>query len=447
MSQSKNSNTDYLATLPYELISELLSKMDITAIDKVDGQVSSSKDVTGRYSKITAASEERRSILKYLNDNFGNGKKLLAAMAKSDAYISGSRSTEFFCPGSIGNLSDWDFFLPHDMLAMHRFMTDLTEMGVTWLSPTDSFNRRLMKDGDSVVVSSQTLKLLTDNGVIETKARELGLSYGELSGNTAVDRCTISVSGNSLNIDFQEAEDGYEELLGDICIIHGELLYQKVTTPVQLITQRRSVNDTCRVTAPYGFHSSAVQSFIGPLSAGHMYGTLTSEKKAYAWNVRKSASTEQNITRNGDTLDTTGVRQWNKYEGRGFEFMYPPEGKMDVTLRNIQDPMSHYIEYPEVIELPADVRRLYLHCSGTITWYQTGTHTIPLAHSMSLLYGYNELKLHDWFNETDLDWETCFNYLRQYVSRVTSLRGASVKAWYRTEAQRDIGRTMFELLR
>lgn len=447
MSQSKNTNTDYLATLPYELISELLSKMDITAVDGIDKQVSSTEDVTGRYSKVTAASAERRSILKYLNDNFGNGKKLLAAMGKSDVYISGSRSTEFFCPGSIGPRSDWDFFLPHDMLAMYNFMIALTDMGVTWLTPTDSFNRRLMNDGDSIIVSMRTLETLIDNGAIAKKAKDLDIKLGELSGDTALDHCNISVREGALNMELREAEDGYEAMLGDICIIHGEIDRHGITTPVQLITQRQAKGDTCRVTVPYGFHSSVVQSFIGPVSAGHMYGKLTSEKKAYAWNVRKSASTEHNIARTSDIIDTANVRQWNKYEDRGFEFMYPPEGKMDFSLRQIRDSMSHYTEYPDVIDLPADVQRLYLQCSRSMTWYQTATCTKPAYLLMTSLYGFDELKLRDWFSKTPLPWGTCFDYLRKYVSRPISLRHANVGAWYGTTEYRDIGRRMFEELR
>jgi hypothetical protein len=444
MSQSNNSNTDYLATLPYELISELFSKMDITAMDEVDKQVSSAKDADGRYSKVIAASDERRSILKYLNDNFGNGKKLLTAMGRSDVYISGSRSTEFFCPGSIGSHSDWDFFLPHNMLAMYHFMRDLEEIGVTWLTPTDSFNRRVMKDGDSITVSVGVLGALTDNGTLEEKIKALNLESVKLIGDPGLGYCNVSVSNGFLEVNFREPEDGYEVLLGDICIIHGEIVHHGTVMPVQLITQRRVKDDVCRVTAPFGFHSSVVQSFIGPVSAGHMYGKLASEKKAYGWNVKGSAPGDRSVVRTSNVIDTTGVRQWNKYEDRGFEFMYSPEAEMDFTLRHIRDSMSHYIEYAGIIDLSPDVQRLYLQCSRSMTWYQTATCTIPAHCSMPLLYGFHDLKLLEWFGVADVRWSVCYEYLCTYTSRQSSLRTASCKAWRSTDEYRDIGRRLFE---
>ena len=53
-------------------------------------------------------------------------------MAKANAVISGSRSLEFFVPGSCTPTSDWDVHVPNERTCVGIMLETMAKSGVQW---------------------------------------------------------------------------------------------------------------------------------------------------------------------------------------------------------------------------------------------------------------------------------------------------------------------------
>jgi hypothetical protein len=62
-------------------------------------------------------------------------------MSRNFVYLSGSRSLDFFVPGSTTENSDWDFYVPNDSMHVSAFLADMENIGVMWYSPLQEIVR------------------------------------------------------------------------------------------------------------------------------------------------------------------------------------------------------------------------------------------------------------------------------------------------------------------
>ena len=71
------------------------------------------------------AYKERKNPIRYLRPHFTNPKGLLNIIAESNAYILGSRATDYFMPGSTKPHSDFDFYVQADIKSIFRMLSKM----------------------------------------------------------------------------------------------------------------------------------------------------------------------------------------------------------------------------------------------------------------------------------------------------------------------------------
>jgi hypothetical protein len=418
MSDSKNNNVDYLATLPYDIITEMLSHMSIANVEHLKKETSyrrwQTKDATNKYQGVDDASEDRKSVRKYLSAHFGDGTKLLEAMSKYYVYISGSRSLEFFDKGHVSDDSDWDMYVstwPGHITGMMRV---LEELGVTWMSPREELAELKEKGTGSIVVSPSKLKHLMRDGCFASATDDMQSIINAVDHADMVNY-TLTCTNTTFDIRFNEAGNGYNAD-NTLCIIRGKLKHKGTTTPVQLIVESRG-DVTASIVAPFTYHSSCVQSFIGPYNACHMYGELTSKGKSYGWRDNISTEARRRLPEYHphDATPSSLVPVWSKYITRGFEYINPPELQLGFDLRTAEDGESTWLEYTEHTNAPPDVIKLYTQVARSVSWFQVTDGTIPIHFPVKATYKYNELDFQSWFDRSDAVTEEVTSYFIRYM--------------------------------
>lgn len=401
MFDSNKANADYLASLPYDIISEMVSRMDISTVDNLKRQISFKwnyeKPDSNKYKGVADACDDRKSVVKYLNKHFGDGVALLEAMSKYYTYISGSRSLEFFSEGHTDINSDWDFYVSTWPGHIAGIMKELEKLGVSWMSPEEEIDDLKKVGKGSLVLERAKFLYLLNKG-------RFGSSDGDIQGlietmrHSSVDAVTLVIDGDNSTFKPTIPGDGY---VSDktVCIIRGKLTRKGRTTAVQLIVEHRDESKAA-ISSPFTYHSSCVQSVIGPYRAFHMYGRLTSENKSYGWrdNISDEAKERLGPYDPFASVDTKPVAGWSKYSSRGFEYITPPELTLGFELRNTCDDESVWLEYSDHSEAPHDVVTLYTQLSKSVAWYQVATGTVPVHFPMRSTYNHNKLDFGSWFN-------------------------------------------------
>jgi hypothetical protein len=413
---NNNSSADYLANLPYDIISEMVSRMNISTVNSLKREVSYKWDYSNpdnnKYKGVSDACENRKSVVKYLNKHFGDGVALLEAMSKYFVYISGSRSLEFFEEGCVGNDSDWDIYVSNWPGHVTGIMRELEKLGVVWMSPKDEMEDLKAGGKGSIVVESEKLQYLLRTGSFAVEGG--GMADG-VADDSALRNFTINFKDGNSSVVPNEPGNGYtsEEIT---CIIRGKLHHKGKITPVQLICESRG-DTNASIISPFTYHSSCVQSFIGPYTACHMYGSLTSEKKSYGWrnNISKKARQRLSDYDPSVAVEVESVSGWSKYSQRGFEYINPPEWHLGFELRDTQDGHSIWLEYGEHTEAPHDVVMLYTQVSKAVAWFQVTEGTVPIHFPFKATYKHSELDFQSWFvTEDDLKDEDD-TYLNKYI--------------------------------
>lgn len=400
----KSTNVDYLATLPYDVISEMVSRMGISTVDSLKREISYKWNYENpdenKYKGVSDACDNRKSVVKYLNKHFGDGVALLEAMSKYYVYISGSRSLDFFEEGYIDDDSDWDIYVSNWPGHVFGIMKELEKLGVAWMSPKDEIEDLKQMGTGSLVVESSKMDYLLRNNTF---------SMGDMDADELADRVrfanivnfTIRLEEGTSSVQPNEAGDGYTSNTMT-CIIRGKLVYKGKETRIQLICESRD-NSNASIVAPLTYHSSCVQSFIGPYTACHMYGRLTSEGKSYGWRNNISTSARNRLserTQFGD-VEVQLVPGWSKYTDRGFSYVNPPEWSLGFELRNAEDGLSTWLEYKDHTAAPHDVVMLYTQVSKALTWFQVTDGTVPVRFPIKATHSHNRLEFESWFNTDD----------------------------------------------
>lgn len=430
MSEPTNTNIDYLATLPSELVERILISTDLNRVLDIKFQLSLDKNKDDKYKHVRFLCEERLSVTRYLDSIFGhgNGIKILTAMAKSQTYMSGSMAAEFHTPGVAVSTSDCDFFINRDVRQVYRFMNDLTDIGVVWWTVTETFTKSLKKVGDEVTVSVALFRQLTHDGTVNGKMIDLGLNANSIIsvGSENDTYCTITVDETNLVVDYHDKPNMYASLGRDIHIVQGEFVKGKEYTPIQLIIEKRLPSMKCAITAPMGFHSSGTQAFIGPCSSGHMYSNLTSSMKMIGWSSIAKRTDGLPLPSTEFIVDTTNVRQWNKFKRRGFTYVSTDGDRYHCRLRTITDSDSFYTEYPNDIDVPYFVKELYMDYSRNLAWFETSTGVIKVRAPINTIRKDQWKHVEAWLHEDDVPRNVCVEYLTRYMPNQTLLRDALI---------------------
>jgi hypothetical protein len=419
---NNNSSADYLANLPYDIISEMVSRMNISTVDSLKREVSYKWDYSNpdnnKYKGVSDACENRKSVVKYLNKHFGDGVALLEAMSKYFVYISGSRSLEFFEEGHVGEDSDWDMYVSTWPGHVIGIMQQLEKLGVTWMSPKDELSDLKASGKGSMVIESPKLEYLLRNQCFAAHGTDME-NIIEAVHDNATNNFTVNFDDGQSSVTPNELGDGYTSE-NICCIIRGKLLHKDKTTRIQLIVESRG-NTNASIVAPFTYHSSCVQSFIGPYTACHMYGKLTSEGKSYGWRNNISKKARRTLTEYDPStvVEVHSVPGWSKYSGRGFEYINPPEWHLGFELRDTQDGHSIWLEYSEHTAAPRDVVMLYTQVSKAVTWFQVAEGTVPVHFPFKATYGYDKLNFGEWFVRHRLFTQQQDIYLSTYIPHLS----------------------------
>jgi hypothetical protein len=256
---NNNSSADYLANLPYDIISEMVSRMNISTVDSLKREVSYKWDYSNpennKYKGVSDACENRKSVVKYLNKHFGDGAALLEAMSKYFVYISGSRILEFFEDGYVNNDSDWDIYVSTWPGHIIGIMQELEKLGVTWMSPKEEVSDLKAIGEGSLIVDSAKFRHLLRSGCFTAQGADMEELVNAVNNGDA-DNFTLNFKDGDSSVVPNERGDGYTSD-NIYSIIRGKLLHKGKTTRVQLIVESRG--DTgASIVAPFTYHSSCV---------------------------------------------------------------------------------------------------------------------------------------------------------------------------------------------
>jgi hypothetical protein len=418
-SNVKNTNADYLATLPYDIICEMVSHMGISTVDKLTNEVSylhnSKESEKNKYDGVKDACGNRKSVVKYLSKHFGDGVALLEAMSKYFVYISGSRSLNFFEEGHIREDSDWDFYVSNWPGHVIGIMKELEKLGVVWMSPKEEMRDLKAVGKGSLVVESSKLEHLLRNGSFAAEDRDTVTDIADTIQRVDVPNFTISFNNGDLSAVPNEAGSGYTSDKMT-CIIRGKLHHKGTITRVQLISESRN-DSNASIVAPFSYHSSCVQSFIGPYAACHMYGRLTSEGKSYGWRNNISMTARNRLSEYNPSIpvEVSSVPGWSKYTDRGFEYINPPEWNLGFELRSVEDHESIWLQYDEHTDAPPDVVTLYTQVSRGTAWYQVTDGTIPVHFPIKSTHNHDKLDFGSWFIRNNTLSSEVSEYLDTYI--------------------------------
>lgn len=370
-----------ILTLPVETVAQIVSNMSIR--DSQSLSAWAPQDILG--DRVRAACNDRLCTANYLRDNFGHGVELLESMSKHTVYLSGSRSLEFFVPGSLGSNSDWDFYIKERAEVVYSFMSDMVKMGVSWETPLQELEEAL-REGDSerhVLFSALQYKHHFENGhfqqlaaryqrlpvfqlvtpqPVPTGARGLPTHLRILVKVTEdgleSERWLESDNGTDDDSDDDNNNDNHIEYQSIGCVINGHINRPEGKVKVQLILEQALTYMDCPSVLKY--HSSCVQSVVGPHLACHFYGTMTFDKLSYAWRVGEARSRKAHA----------------KYQERGFQ--YVDRDPDTYRLRCANDEHATLVDRKRDTDAPVEIVRIYQEYIKSTSWQELANEVHPI---------------------------------------------------------------------
>lgn len=407
-----------LEKLPTDILSSLMSGMTIDTISKL-------KEAVVRKSEPTAMELEcnrAMSVSRYLKETLGHGDELLTVLSKCFAYISGSRSLEFFVPGCIDDTSDLDIYVPN-LTNMGKAMRMLSDLGVKWRSLADEIRTCATTRKGSVLLATSSLFSLRSSGTLLQISNEASLELVDSLNIHTNGMIVIDVTNGALRTYYARDRTGYAEptMSG---IINGTLCHKGKQIRVQLMCEKRT-HGFISIDGLSRYHSSCVQSFIGGHMACHLYGKMTSHMLTYGWYNNANdieylvepfySANLANIKDHGVVYVVPG---WTKYEKRGFKYVQPPTRTLKIR-RTLFDSDCVTVEYPDSACAPTSVSTAYHETMRSTWWYvnDTGFEGVYTAEDVK---DESESFLDDpWFSSDDIRRDQW--YLHEYNVASTSL--------------------------
>jgi hypothetical protein len=295
-----------LSVLPQETLDNIFSYLNIR--DRI--LATDQEDTHSSSYNMLSAKDTTISVSLYLGQHFTDPYNLLSSMLLTDTLISGSRVLEYYVPGSIGDYSDWDFYISDDKKKIYNFMQGAEKSGIKWMTPEEAMEHKFSSDNPHISVTFRDIPylLMRFDTIVDGEQKDKlldKLTY--IVGNISIDTTGI-MEGPAIKSFAQDVilEDGRKKTIvvcrsdyDDFKIINGMLDAHGKKTPIQLIITHISVFETI-----LRFAHSAVQCVITGFCAAHLYAADTYNKQSYIW-------------ANGVYTDST-QRSIDKYTERGF---------------------------------------------------------------------------------------------------------------------------------
>jgi len=313
---------------------------------------------------------------RYFEQDFTEGKALWHAMAENCCVWSGSRALNYWVPNACNEDSDYDFYVPDNGHCIFGMVQALRAAGVTLVSPLKELQDKFATGGTVRYSRWMAAKLVAAFDDHWAPQYAGPLMHAVIEGLRAAAN-TLLDGTDPVELDFKLADvevplhitiyswmsEEYEHLPG-LQIIRG---VGPTFKNVQLIFAPK-MSATSHILR---FHSTAVQCFISPYGAVHLYWhDLTKTRQAWAWEKNTATLT------GGTRVDRheAGIA---KYKARGFA--YVPCPTVCLRLRLIRDPTVDFIiSTPDqmIFEEGVDAkRRVNLMAFG---WHEWNDQTRPV---------------------------------------------------------------------
>lgn len=305
-----------------------------------------SVEQSSKYSFMKQQCENRLSAANYLNKKLGNGNKWLEALAACSGYVSGSVSLDFFVPGSMTLSSDCDVYFSKQS-DINLFVQYGMELNIKWLDNADMVKMQLANGKTKVRMSADEFRKIHNSGrLYEVIGDEFRPKYSRIFRNWD-GHVELEFSDKHMSIK-RVYDHGWYGTQGILDMKYGEMQRNNITVPVQLILQADRTGTP--FASIFKFHSTCVQSFIGPYAACHLYGKEAAKKVSHCWidNVKKYVPDMHFPSRpKPSPLGNIGhlAPEWKKYEDRGFSY-FSLAVYVGYQNRRIGDDQCTMLEYP-----------------------------------------------------------------------------------------------------
>ena len=386
MSRTVMQSNGGFTQLPTELQARIVSYLDVKSTGFL--RHVSVTSIVCRATQIAQVCNDRLSVVRYLGQTFKEPEKLLDAMSKNHAYISGTYSLQFFVPGVATQSSTWDFYAPMQEHYLDSMMEIMEACGVMWENYATQLERNIRCSPEGFVVHGYKLRSLLREGELEAVMMRAGLhsvSYTAPKSNAYYD---VAVNGTELTctyIDPDQWGQGYkiDEVKNVACT--GRVISGKSSTLVRLIMEKSDRG--LEMKSLFDAHSSCLQSFIRPHIACHLYGRMACDGLTYGWrdNLHHSyLSHSSGFTYLDGSIHAPSVPPWKALHDRGFKYIDVEHQYMTLALRRSADEHSIQVRYSYNTSTPRDVRASCVGYADALLWTE-GPHCIsriPVFHHM-----------------------------------------------------------------
>ena len=421
--------------LPTEIIEKTMSYM---AID--DGGAFSEARNKG-----SGLMTRRTDPVLYLSKTFKYARSLLVAIGDEGCVISGSMAQEFMLPGSIGEDSDWDIYVPGNAKSVTNMLSVLSECGVEWGWLGDDLNELISGgEGTTKVLCTRHLNNIEQWGnPISTTyfsklqhtreriraARDIMFLYKQStvpedhfdqSGQPALDGfIQVTKTRESYTVQKVASSGAFDsDINGEMdsgsmiprpSVINGVVTHGKHREKVQLIVCQVFGRESRPLSLITNFYASHTQCFITGWCAIHLYYSLAKEKKSILW------------AKDPDTAVKAAIA---KYKARGYKFIPPPdpqiafprdristtsEGALVVTFDKLYEEITNFApSFKENIDQYLQCRKSGL---ADISWFMGDDRKLVMAVHSDL----QSLRKKEPREETALAREKKYNSLRMFV--------------------------------
>lgn len=313
----------------------------------------------------------------YLSPYFKYSSEVLDSMAENGIVLSGSRALEYFVPGSTTLRSNWDFYARPDLYHVSAFIECLERNSVIFETELQRILRHIFCNKDEVLINTRSLCSILQSAVSrlsEIDRRHLARLVASIQDHTLLghmghqhsmtsDYIVVSETGGHIQIRdvYNTRLDALSNAQHSVKTIHGTLAHNGNAYLIRL-TIRESLDCYNIVDFSSDFHSTNIQCFILGFGAVHMYSTLSSQMKAYAWTHLENRHQNQ-----AELISNARV----KYMTRGYTYVGRGESSHDIgRIRHIGDDQSRLILFPLRSGWTRETRDLFSSDIHDITWYE-----------------------------------------------------------------------------
>jgi hypothetical protein len=312
-----------LSSLPVELLQQIFDNLPITDCESITNAHSD----TTRKSDFEGVYEDRSSLHRYFTNSGLDGKQMMKILSSCHVFLIGSRSLEFFVPGSIQQHSDWNFLMDYSPTSTHEFMSSMETMGVVWDDLADRIYKRVVENTDDICVMPHQIEDIVTklhsryNGLhdeIDVKISAIVHELTVTAMNTGPDGWIVVLYDDNQHICSHPIDKNQQQYYPDTANgASGMIKIDNVETEVTL-----SFNPTYRggrLQMPNILHKfplSILQCMITGFGALHLYGKEACERVSYRWEPPFSTAYMERDSRCEEMLIS--------YLKRGFTIKYHP---------------------------------------------------------------------------------------------------------------------------